>query len=61
MLAAVAVNEYQEHWDPAKRQVLAAWAPPLQVVPFTHAPFTVSGTAVAHVPFVVAGEHPGWA
>jgi hypothetical protein len=59
MLAAVAVNEYQEHWEPAKRQVLADWAPPLHVVPFTQAPFTANGTAVAQVPLVVAGEQPG--
>jgi len=60
MLVAVAVNEYQEHCEPAYRQVLGDWAPPPQVVPLMHGPFTDKAAAVAQVPFVVGGEQPGW-
>ncbi len=61
MLVEVAVNVYQEHWEPANKQLLAACAPPEQVVPFTHGLPTVNATAVGHVPLVVAGEQAGCA
>jgi hypothetical protein len=59
MLVAVAVKEYQEHWEPVYKHELGCWLLPEHVVPLTQGAPTVKGTAVRQEPFVVAGEQVG--